>query len=72
MAALTLALRNRVILTPAVERGEPAATRALGRAVRAEIVIGLMVLALRRGLPPNPAAPGAGLRGRAALSPHPR
>lgn len=57
-ALLALALRNRVTLTPAVARGEPAATRALGRAVRAEILIGLAVLALASGfrLTPPPRA----------------
>ena len=56
-ALLALALRNRVALTPAVARGEAAAARALSRAVRAEILIGLAVLALASGfrLTPPPA-----------------
>jgi copper transport protein len=57
-ALLALALRNRVALTPAVARGEAAAARALSRAVRAEILIGLAVLALASGfrLTPPPRA----------------
>lgn len=55
---LALALRNRLVLTPRVTRGDPAAVLALGRVVRAEILLGLVVLALASGfrLTPPPRA----------------
>jgi copper transport protein len=43
---LTLAARNRLILTPALAGGDPATSPRLARAIRAEIVLGLAILAL--------------------------
>lgn len=47
LAALLLALAavNRLVLTPALAAGDPAARRRLGRSVRAEIALGLAILA---------------------------
>jgi copper transport protein len=45
-ALLALALRNRRVLTPALAAGDPSAPPRLARAIRAEIVLGLAVLAL--------------------------
>jgi copper transport protein len=46
VALLALALRNRRVLTPALATGDPTATPRLSRAIRAEIVLGLAILAL--------------------------
>ena len=62
---LALAARNRLVLTPALGAGDPAAAPRLTRAIRAEIMLGLAVLALAsafRLTPPpraliEPAAP---------------
>ncbi|MCU0855665.1 MAG: copper resistance protein CopC/CopD [Rhodobacteraceae bacterium] len=43
---LVLAARNRLVLTPALADGDPGAAARLTRAIRAEILIGLLVLAL--------------------------
>ena len=43
---LALALRNRLVLTPALAAGQVGAAPRLARAIRAEIVLGLAVLAL--------------------------
>lgn len=43
---LALALRNRQVLTPALAAGDPTAAPRLMRAIRAEIALGLGVLAL--------------------------
>jgi copper transport protein len=45
-ALLGLALRNRRVLTPAIAAGDPAAVPRLARAIRAEILLGLLILAL--------------------------
>jgi copper transport protein len=43
---LGLAARNRLVLAPAVAEGAPGAGGRIGRAIRAEILIGLLILAL--------------------------
>jgi copper transport protein len=55
---LGLAALNRFRLTPAIDRGDPAAPARLRRSVRAEIALGLMILALAAGfrLTPPPRA----------------
>ncbi|ADZ70990.1 CopD family protein [Polymorphum gilvum] len=55
---LALALRNRLRLVPRLAAGEPSAGPALSRAIRAEIALGLVVLALAAGfrLTPPPRA----------------
>jgi copper transport protein len=45
-ALLALALRNRRVLTPAIAAGDPTAVPRLARAIRAEIFLGLAILAL--------------------------
>jgi copper transport protein len=43
---LTLALRNRLVLTPALAAGHPKTAPRLARTIRAEIVLGLAILVL--------------------------
>jgi copper transport protein len=55
---LALAARNRLVLTPALAEGAPGAAKRLTRAIRTEILIGLLILALASGfrLTPPPRA----------------
>lgn len=58
LTLLALAARNRLVLTPALERGIPDAAPRLARAIRIEILAGLVILALASGfrLTPPPRA----------------